>query len=242
MSKVTKSLAVTVCLALGLALASQSVWAQNKHGNTYSAWAESWWTFVLETPVLLPSGSHPAFDVGNVDCSIGQDGHVWFLLETIGFTAGAQIQRACSVPTGTALFFPLYNTLFFNFASDPPLTPQFCADSARSDVESLGKVTFTALLDGKPIQKNAIQFEQSSIFAVEMPVPTVTETNLLAFFGFSETDFPGWVAPANCDWGWYGYVEPMSVGHHVLEWKFDSSALGPLYDMRYDLTVVPRKH
>jgi hypothetical protein len=242
MSKVTRRLAIMVCLASGLVLASQSAWAQNKHGNTFAEWAASWWTFVLQTPVLLPSGSHPVFDVGNVDCSVGQDGHVWFLLETIGSAPGAQIQRACSIPTGTGLVFPLYNNLYINFASDPPLTPQVCAEFAQSTVAYLGEITVAALLDGKPLKKNAIQYEQSSIFAVETPVPTLTETNLLAYFGFTENEFPDWVAPANCDLGWYGYVEPMSVGHHVLEWKFDSSAVGPLYDMRYDLTVVPRNH
>ena len=238
MNKVRKSLATVACVALGWMLASPSALAQDKHGNAFGEWAAAWWTWTLATPVLLPSGSHPAFDVGNVDCSIGQDGHVWFLQGSFAFD---QIQRGCSVPTGTGFVFPLYNAVWVNYASDPPLTPEFCAEILRINIESLGATTFTALLDGKPLKKNAIQFEQSPIFAVQMVEPTATETNLLVYLGFPEAEFPGGVATANCDSGWYGYVEPLSVGQHVLEWKFDSSTLGSLSDVRYDLTVIPRQ-
>lgn len=240
MRRSTKNLVVTVCLAMGLAVTAQSAWAQQKHGNSYAEWGALWWTWALETPVLLPSGSHPGFDVGNVDCSVGQFGHVWFLAETIGLAPGAQVQRSCSIPTGTGLFFPAFNNLFLNFASDPPLTPELCADYAASTKEWLGDITITALLDGKSLKKNSVQVEQSPVFSVQMPTPTATETNLLAYFGFTEAEFPGWVAPSNCDFGWYGYVEPMSVGEHVLQWRFESSLQGLLYDVVYNLTVVPR--
>ena len=239
MSKVRKSVSTRLCLILGLVLASQLAWAQNKHGSSYAEWAEAWWTWTLETPVLLPSNSHPILDDGNVDCSIGQDGHVWFL--TGKNVPGEEARRSCSVPTGTALFFPLFNYLYLNYATDPTLTPEFCADFTDYVVGSLGKVTITALLDGKPLKKNAVQFEESEIFSVQMPEPTATETNLMAYAGETEDHFVDWVASANCDFGWYGYVEPLSVGHHILQWKVESEGWGMvLQDVRYELTVRQR--
>jgi hypothetical protein len=236
MSRVTKSVSATVCLILGLVLTSQSAWAQNKHGSSYAEWAESWWTWILETPVLLPSGSHPIFDDGTVDCSIGQDGHVWFLTGKI--SPGEETRRSCSVPTGTALFFPLFNNVYINFTTDPPLTPENCAAITDNNVISLGKVTITVLLDGKPLKKNAVQFEESEIFSVQMPTPSATETNLMAYFGYSETEFKDWEASANCDFGWYGYIEPLSVGRHIVQWKVESSGWDMvLQDVRYELTV-----
>jgi len=242
MSRKARKLVLSMCVASTMGLMAQSVSAQHKHGDTYAGWAAAFWTYTFGTPVLLPSGSHPAFDVGNVDCSIGQSGHVWFLNEIVGLAPGGQIQRSCSIPTGTGLFFPLFNTLYLNFASDPPLTAQACAQIAQAQIASLGTVTMHAVLDGKALQKNAIQLEQSAIFAVAMPEPTATQTNLALFVGFPASEFPDNVATANCDVGWYGYVEPLSAGHHVLQWSFSSSTLGPLYDIRYDLTVVPGHH
>lgn len=257
MNKNAKNLTATVCLTLGLLLSLQTVLAEsknynalnptepvispppqaNKHGKTYAEWAASWWTWALETPVVLPD-SHPGFDQGSVDCSIGQDGHVWFLAGKIFFVG--EVSRSCTVPTGTAFFFPLYNNVYINFATDPPLTSEFCEALTQNTVQSLGNVTITALLDGKPLNDKQTRFEQSLIFSAQMPPPTATETNLMAYFGYGETEFPNWVASANCDFGWYGYVPPLSPGRHTLEWKVESSMQGLLQDVSYDLTVLPR--
>ncbi|WP_139557057.1 hypothetical protein [Methylotetracoccus oryzae] len=207
------------------------------HGNPYGQLAASWWSWALETPVVLPD-SHPGFDQGSVDCSIGQHGQVWFLAGKI--FDSQKVNRSCSLPMGKGLFFPLYNNVYINFATDPPLTSEVCYAFTQSGVKALGKVKIEALLDGKPLNYSQKAFEQSPIFSVQMPEPTDTETNLLAYLGFSETEFPDWVASANCDFGWYGYVAPLSPGRHSIKWKVASSKLGLLQDVEYKLTVLPR--
>jgi hypothetical protein len=146
------------------------------------------------------------------------------------------------VPTGKAFVFPLYNNVYINFAADPTLTDEICEAFKNDTLTALGVVTKTALVDGKPLDEKIIRFEHSPIFSVVMPQPTVTQTNILAYLGFTELEFPGWVASANCDVGWYGYIPPLSVGQHTLEWKVESSLLGLQQDVHYDLTVLPRNN
>src|SRR5258708_30783707 len=68
--------------------------------KTYAQWAEAWWQWCFSLPVT----AHPLFDTA--DCSAGQAGSVWFLG---GNFTGTPVTRNCSVPTGTALFFPILN-------------------------------------------------------------------------------------------------------------------------------------
>jgi hypothetical protein len=74
------------------------------HGKTYGEWlAEHWqWTY------SMPQTANPNFDTA--DCSAGQSGHVWFLAGIFtNFPVGKvhSATRDCTVPTGTALFFPI---------------------------------------------------------------------------------------------------------------------------------------
>lgn len=73
--------------------------------KTYGEWSASWWQW-LESQDSMPLTEH-----GNIDCSEGQEGPVWFLAGTDG-TGPAE--RKCSVSGQKLLFFPLVSGEFHN--------------------------------------------------------------------------------------------------------------------------------
>ncbi len=78
------------------------------HGKTYGEWSALWMQW-LESQGFAPVGEQ-----GDVDCSLGQKGPVWFLAGTGGGTA----ERRCVVSTGKDLFFPLVNAWFNNLPDE----------------------------------------------------------------------------------------------------------------------------
>jgi hypothetical protein len=70
-------------------------------GLSYGEWGARWWSWAFSFPLA----QLPLLQAGEVDCSLGQSGSVWFLAGTVGGAA----TRSCTIPTGTALFFPIIN-------------------------------------------------------------------------------------------------------------------------------------
>ena len=109
--KRTRITTATGALALIVALGASPALARNlnpgilppnstPHGSSYAEWSVKWWQWVFS----LPARNSPILDTG--DCSAGQSDHVWFLA---GAFAPTTVTRACTIPPGTALFFPLVN-------------------------------------------------------------------------------------------------------------------------------------
>src|SRR5207253_9640148 len=79
-------------------------------GLSYGAWSARWWQWAYSLPV----DHHPLFDTAH--CSAGQSGKVWFLGASFAPTATGSAQvvaiatRHCTIPAGTALFFPILNS------------------------------------------------------------------------------------------------------------------------------------
>ncbi len=71
------------------------------YGNTYGEWSARWWQWTL----AIPAATNPNLDTTGENCAEGQSGQVWFLAGSFGGT----FERACPVPTGKALFFPILN-------------------------------------------------------------------------------------------------------------------------------------
>ena len=76
------------------------------HGKSYGEWAQAWWTWASS----IPADQNPVLDTTGEFASVGQSGHVWFLAGTI---FGGTFERDVTVPTGTSLFFPALNALFW---------------------------------------------------------------------------------------------------------------------------------
>src|SRR5689334_9746342 len=73
-------------------------------GTSYSRWGAAWWQWVFSLHANVPL--NPLLAKGDVDCSYGQLGQVWFLA---GALDSGTTTRSCKVPTGTRLFLPILN-------------------------------------------------------------------------------------------------------------------------------------
>jgi hypothetical protein len=209
----------------------------NPHGQSYAEWsARQWeWTF------SLPADEHPLFDTA--DCSAGQSGKVWFLGGTfVSETVGpgvvlGEADRTCTIPSGTALFFPLVDvecsTLEGNGETEAELR-----DCANMNADFIDPASLFLEIDGKPVTiVESLRVE--SPLSVYGPLP---DGNILQFFGLDAPE--GSTSPFVSD-GYFAFVKPLPVGTHTLSFggTLDFGSVGgPLFiqDIHYTITVVPR--
>ena len=91
---------------------------------------------------------------------MNQSGHVWFL---VGSFAAGVVVRECTIPTGTALLFPLSNAAFFAFLNDPP--EQRTEEFIRAQVTCVETAEIRLVeIDGVAVENPRQYFEQSTIF------------------------------------------------------------------------------
>lgn len=133
-----------------------------------------WWQWALS----IPESANPLnefTDAGAV-CMVGQRGPVWFLAGTL---VGGTVSRKCSVPAGTAIFFPVVNSVIVN-------TPGVCGQTdpntgapvvytvpeMRAAVAGFidGVTKMTATIDGKAVK--AIRRVRSEPFVGVLPLTT----------------------------------------------------------------------
>src|SRR5439155_1376139 len=74
------------------------------YGLSYAEWGAQWWRWAYSFPVA----QFPPLQSGELDCSAGQSGPVWFLAGTVG---QGPVTRSCTIPTGKALFIPIITYL-----------------------------------------------------------------------------------------------------------------------------------
>jgi hypothetical protein len=191
-------------------------------GKTYGEWAAEWWQWVFG----LPPGVNPAMDSNGEFCAVGQRGDVWFLAGSFG----AEAVRKCTIPRGKALFFPLINTFYGAFLSDPPetTTKEFIREQVDCGIPS----ELVVEIDGFTVKNPFKYLEKSPFFDVKLP-----EDNIL---GVGEDVIPQLLLCPSADKGYYIFLEPLSPGEHKIHWKAtwtcpsgDSSQ-----DITYDLTIL----
>ena len=194
------------------------------HGNTYGEWAAEWWQWALETPASV----NPVLDMTGEFCAEGQRGHVWFLAGTFGY---GEVERECTVPSGTSLFFPLINSFYGAFLNDSPETRT--EEYIRQEVHCETPTELVAEIDGVEV-KNPFQYvEQSPLFDVQLP-----EDNI---FGVDESLVPQLLLSPSVDEGFYLFLPPLPPGEHVIHWSASwSCPYGDFTeDATYNLTVSP---
>ena len=92
-----------------------------------------WWQWALS----IPTSVNPQLDKTGENAVVGQHGPVWFLAGVFG---GGRPTRACSVPEGTALYFPVINSVNIN-------TPNVCGQPSALSVKDLRALS-AAFVDG----------------------------------------------------------------------------------------------
>ena len=187
------------------------------YGQTYSAWAAVWWQWALETPASVS----PLLDLTGAHCAEGQTGRVWFLAGVFG--GNGTVKRSCTVPTGTALFFPFVNAFYGAFLNDPP--EQRTEAFLRAQVACHDAV-LSAEIDGVAVKNPLQYFEQSPLFDVQLPEDNV--------FGLGEDVVPELLLSPFVDAGYYLFLWPLPPGEHTIHWVASLSC--PFGDSAQEVT------
>lgn len=195
------------------------------HGKSYSEWAAAWWQWALETPASI----NPVLDPTGERCTVNQSGHVWFLAGS--FSPGVVV-RECTIPTGTALFFPLISNAWFAFLNDPP--DQRTEEFIRGQIACIAGSEFPLVEINGLVVENPTQYhEQSVIFRVVLPEDNV--------FGATEAQIPELTLFPSVDEGFYLFLNPLQPGSHTIHFQAKATGCGStaVGDITYHLTVTP---
>jgi hypothetical protein len=222
--------------------------ASRPGGRTYGRWVAAWTRWAVQTR----AAAHPLLDT-TADCRTGQQGKVWFLGGKLT-PQGTAVERRCTVPSGTALFFPLANEFW---VSTPklacvPADPWYGATPAarrkwalfeRGILErirpprSIDRLSLR--IDGKPAGDLAGFFVRSPVFSARLPADNIFDR--LETCGAD--DIPGFLATPSIAWGHYVYLEPLPPGGHTLRWRANlrGGVFAPSLrqDITYRITVAP---
>lgn len=186
-------------------------------GKTIGDWGLEWWRWGLS----FATADCPILQDGAVDCSAGQSGKVWFLAGNFG---GAS-SRSCTVPKGKAIFFPIFNAVFW--------TPEDCADEAGCRTGVAGFTdplsSWSCTIDGAPcIIYVPMTRDQSKAGKLALEEGTIAVTDFGYDAGVRE------VAIAD---GYWVMLDPLAKGTHTLHFTAEAVSVGFSLDVTYSLTV-----
>ena len=215
-------------MAVGPTAANQALVSQQHrnaaprvYGQTIGNWGHAWWQWVSN----FPAAGDPILQDRNVDCSAGQSGKVWYLAGNFGGTS----ERSCSIKKGKAIFFPLFNGIFWTPLD--PAVPEDCTDalSCRAGVAAnMDKLTnWTCTVDATPCAWFT-QIVRAQSDAQPLNIPD----------GSSFTDFgyaPG-VREISISDGTWVMLDPLPHGTHEIHFTAKDSG-GFSLDVTYHLTV-----
>jgi hypothetical protein len=204
----------------------------NAYGNSYGEWSARWWQWAL----AIPAATNPVEDTTGAHCAEGQSGPVWFLASSF---LGGTFERACTVPAGKALFFPIVQAAFGAGVGDceptVPGVPCNLATLRMAAAASMDAVTLTASLDGGRLRDLHNHRVQSPVFTLTYPADNVAEKLL-------GVRVPaGTYAPQVAD-GYWLMLAPLRKGAHTLHFKAeitDGVFAGIVTEVTYHLTVRP---
>lgn len=197
----------------------------NAFGTSYAELGAAW----LEWALAAPIATNPILDPDGSYAAMGQSGKVWFLAGT----SGGPATRSITVPTGTALFFPIVNSFWVNTPEfgDPPWSAEqeaFARSYIAADIDTA--VGLVLEIDGKSYAVTPEYRVPSTVGNCVLPVD-----NLFVYFGFAV--LPG---PHECvvD-GYWALLPPLSVGEHTVRFAGGFSS-GFSLDVTFHVTVKPR--
>lgn len=218
--------------AVGLGLmAPMQLALADSDSDAYHSLSAEWWQWALS----IPPSVNPLADATGEKCMVGQQGSTWFLAGI--FNSGEPTVRSCSIPKGTALFFPIINSVNVD-------TPNVCGQgSAHLSVGDLragaaafidGATKLSAEVDGKPIRN--LRRVKSKVFAVALP-----EDNLFdaPCSGQKDPNVPAGVFARAIDDGYYVRLNPLKAGTHTVHFHAENPGQNFVLDVTYNLTVAP---
>jgi hypothetical protein len=216
-------MAVGVLLALTLAM--PMAFGQVGTGATASGQTgklvASWWQWALEEPAgqtPIEGSYDESVPPGDIQCDGTNSSGKWFLA---GSTSGDPVERTCTAPADTQLFFPVFNNIFILFLGE---TEQDARDYLNPWMESvLNDPAFTrkVTVDGKAVPSKRIVRGDSKLFTLVLP-----ENNLV---GLAEGE---WQAVGT---GLWVTLPGLSEGKHTIHVDMSSAEFSQ--HITYHLTV-----
>ncbi|HEX7965515.1 MAG TPA: hypothetical protein VF651_07335 [Gammaproteobacteria bacterium] len=182
---------------------------------------EDWWQWAESVPLE----KSPIQDETGADCAQDQQGPVWFLAGGYGTS---KIHRACTIPAGKSLFFPIINMVYFPGPGSTPLNFT-CADAQEyAELDNDTAMDLFASVDG-------VSIEGLKRFRVS------THDCFDIFARLPEDQQPYSGYPSATD-GFWLMLKPLSKGRHLIKFGGRYNSSTPDYghmiqDIEYELTV-----
>jgi hypothetical protein len=168
MNNITRRFAAIVGMGLAFIMPINRAFSDDNF-ELFARLSAEWWQWALS----IPTSVNPQIDTTGANAVVGQRGPIWFLAGIFDpANNGNTATRTCSVPQGTALFFPIINGVGIN-------TPNVCnqplesVSQVRADAAAQvdGAVNLSVTLDGVAIR--IPPRVQSKVFAVAFPADNV---------------------------------------------------------------------
>ena len=224
---IVMAISVLLALIVALPMAVGQVGQGSKASGAAAKSAAAWWQWALSKPVedspLI--GGDPDYSEEQCDGTpvTPTQGKKWFLAGTLD---GSVVERTCTMPVGTQLFFPVVNCVAFPFA--PGETEenqrQACIDYIDSVLED-PEFSMLVTVDGKEVKSNRIVRALSPVFTVTLP-----ENNI---FGIPAGEY-GSASAA----GLWVTLPPLPPGEHTIHFEMSAPTVGVTQDNTYYLTVT----
>jgi hypothetical protein len=198
--------------------------------DSFEHLSAEWWQWALS----IPTSVNPQLDTtAEKTFVVGQHGSVWFLAGVFG--GGQPTIRECSVPEGTALYFPVINSINFN-------TPNVCGQGSDNlSVNELrgfsadfvdGATELSVEVDGVAIKN--LRRVKSKVFAVALP-----EDNVFDSLCVNHGGVPAGIYSPAVDDGFYVLLDRLPAGPHTLHFHAENPDQNFIQDVTYKLMVVP---
>jgi len=199
--------------------------------HTYGEWAAMWWQWALS----IPADRNPLLDTTGEFAGESQRGPVWFVAGTFSST----VERSYTVPSGKALFIPVFVWIFGSGVFDcEPTIPGVTCDvptlQATAAMNTEAAEVLEVTIDGVPVQ-NLRQYRGASPGGFSVVYPENSVVN--AAFG---VDLPaGTYTPQVTD-GYWLMLTPLRKGTHEIHLRASASVTsnGSIsFDVLHHITV-----
>jgi hypothetical protein len=222
-------MAISILLALTLAMpvAFGQVGQGSKASRSTGELAAAWWQWALSKP----AAESPLFGGGSSYNKKQCDGEpvtatpdeTWFLAGLAGTDA---VERTCTVPAGSTLFFPVVTSSFV-FTDPETDTDEQARESASGFMDALladPDFEMSVTVDGEEIKKSRIVRAETPFFEVQLPRNNV--------FGEPQGEYRAFAD------GLWVTLGPLPPGEHTIEWEMSAPNVGFSQNITYNLTVV----
>jgi hypothetical protein len=223
---VLMALGVVLALALASPMAFAQVEQRAQASGASGELAAAWWQWALSKP----AADNPLFE-GDPNYSDAQcngepvtatPDETWFLA---GLAGTAAVERTCTMPAGSQLFFPVVTQVFV-FTDPNKDTDAQARESASGFINNLladPDFEMTVTVDGKEINNNRIVRAETPFFQVQLPKKNVFGVPAREYRAFAD--------------GLWVTLRPLPPGEHTIQWEMSAPNAGFSQDVTYHLTV-----